>query len=180
MSLYEVKNKKPVLQGEGHFIAPNASVIGDVILKSHASVWFNTVIRAENDTITIGERTNVQDGSVLHVDPGFPLHIGNDVTIGHKVMLHGCTIGDGTLIGINAVVLNGAVIGKGCIVGANALVTEGMVVPDGSMVLGSPAKIKRELSPEQQQSLLQGARNYVANSELFNRTLQLIEGQSHD
>lgn len=176
MSLYEVKGKKPQLEGEGHFLAPDATIVGDVTLKAGSSVWFNTVIRAENDSITIGERSNVQDGSVLHVDPGFPLVIGNDVTIGHKVMLHGCTIGDGTLVGINAVVLNGAVIGKGCIVGANALVTEGMVVPDGSMVLGSPAKIKRQLSEEEQARLRQGARNYVANSELFNRTLREIEG----
>lgn len=180
MNVYEVKGRRPVFEGDGHFIAPNAFLMGDVILKSHASVWFNTVIRAENDTITIGERTNVQDGSVLHVDPGFPLSIGNDVTIGHKVMLHGCTVGDGSLVGINAVVLNGAVIGKGCIVGANALVTEGMIVPDGSMVLGSPAKVKRLLSPEEQQGLLQGAKNYVANSELFNLTFRKTEGHSHD
>ena len=177
MSLYAVKGKQPVFQGENHFIAPNASIIGDVILKDSSSVWFNTVIRAENDSIIIGERTNVQDGSVLHVDPGFPLSIGDDVTIGHQVMLHGCTIGDGSLIGINAVVLNGAVIGKGCIVGANALVTEGMQIPDGSMVLGSPAKVKRQLTEEEQARLRQGAKNYVANSELFKRTLQKIEGQ---
>ncbi len=176
MSLYKVKDTQPVFEGEGHFIAPNATVIGDVLLKANSSVWFNTVLRAEMDSIEIGENSNIQDGSVLHVDPGCPLIVGNNVTVGHKVMLHGCTIGDGSLIGINAVVLNGAVIGKGCIIGANSLVTEGMQIPDGSLVMGSPAKVKRQLTEEQRDELAVGAGNYVRNAQLFNDSLELIVG----
>ena len=177
MPLYRVANKQPKLQGDAHFIAPNASIIGDVILADKSSVWFNTVIRAENDSITVGERSNIQDGSVLHVDPGFPLTIGNDVTIGHKAMLHGCTIGDGTLIGINAVVLNGAVIGKRALIGANALVTENMQIPDGAMVLGSPAKVVKIMDEERQTMIQQGAMNYVNNSEKFQ---SLVEVQASE
>jgi len=121
------------------YVAPGAAVIGRVQLGERVSVWFNAVLRGDNDDIEIGEGSNVQDGCVVHVDAGFPVQVGRDCTIGHKVMLHGCTIGDGSLIGMNAVVLNGAKIGRGCLVGANALVTEGMQVPDGSLVLGSPA-----------------------------------------
>ncbi|NRB39724.1 MAG: gamma carbonic anhydrase family protein [Pseudomonadales bacterium] len=171
MSFYTVANKKPTLKGEGHFIAPTATIIGDVVLQSHSSIWFNVVIRAENDRVDIGKNSNIQDGSILHVDPGFPLTIADNVTVGHKVMLHGCSIGEGSLIGMNAVVLNGAVIGRGCIIGANALVTEGMIVPDGSMALGSPAKVTRQLDVETQKALMQGAKNYVKNAELFNATL---------
>ena len=178
MSFYAVAGKQPALLGTGHFVAPTASIIGDVILHSHASVWFNVVIRAENDTVTIGANSNIQDGSVLHVDPNFPLTIADNVTIGHKVMLHGCTIGEGTLIGMNAVVLNGAVIGRGCIIGANALVTAGMEIPDGSMVLGSPAKVTRQLSAEVQDSLLKAASNYVNNAALFNDSLTLLDCQT--
>ena len=134
---YKIDDKSPTLLGEGHYIAPGAHVIGDCELHANTSVWFNVVIRADADKITVGEGSNIQDGSVLHVDPGYPLTIGKNVTVGHKAMLHGCSVGDGSLIGINAVVLNGARIGKGCLVGANALVPEGMEVPDGSMVLGS-------------------------------------------
>lgn len=175
MSFYAVENKKPILQGKGHFVAPTATIIGDVILHSHASVWFNVVIRAENDTVNIGCNSNIQDGCVLHVDPGFPLTIAENVTIGHKAILHGCTIGEGSLIGMNAVVLNGAVIGRGCIIGANALVTEGMVIPDGSMVLGSPAKIKRQLPEDVKAGLLLAAQNYVKNAELFNSSLIALD-----
>jgi carbonic anhydrase/acetyltransferase-like protein (isoleucine patch superfamily) len=171
MPFYQVKNVKPRLQGEDHFIAPNASIIGDVLLKDKASVWFNVVIRAENDSVVIGERSNIQDGCVLHVDPGFPLVIGCDVTVGHKVILHGCTVGNGSLIGMNAVVMNGVVIGKSCIIGANALLTEGMQIPDGAMVLGSPAQIKKILTAEQQQVFLKSAENYVRNAQVFNETL---------
>lgn len=174
MSFYAVANKQPKLLGEGHFVAPTACLIGDVTLHSHSSIWFNTVIRAENDRVSIGANSNIQDLSVLHVDPGFPLIIGDNVTVGHKAMLHGCAIGDGSLIGMNAVVLNGAVIGKGCIIGANALVTEGMIVPDGAMVLGSPGKIKRVLDEATREGLWQGANNYVKNAELFNRTLEKL------
>jgi carbonic anhydrase/acetyltransferase-like protein (isoleucine patch superfamily) len=171
MPLYAIENKKPTLIGEGHFIAPSADIIGDVVLHSQSSVWFNTVIRGENDRIEIGEGSNIQDGSVLHVDPGFPLTIGKQVTIGHKVMLHGCTVGDGSLVGINAVVLNGANIGKGCLIGANSLVTEGMQIPDGALVLGSPAKVKKILSAEQQQQLLKNSESYINNSARFNQSL---------
>ena len=180
MSFYEVKGKRPVLEGEGHFIAPNATIIGDVVLKESTSVWFNTVIRAEMDSVRIGKNTNIQDGAVLHVDPGWPLTIADNVTVGHKAMLHGCSIGEGTLIGINAVVLNGAEIGSGCIIGANALVTEGKKIPDGSMVLGSPGRVVKTLSEQEQADLRQGARNYVANSQLFNETLKKMELKSDE
>lgn len=175
--IYRLGDVAPQLRGEGHFVAPNASVIGDVVLHSNTSIWFNCVMRADNARIEIGSGSNVQDGSVLHVDPGFPLTIGRDVTIGHKVTLHGCTVGDGSLVGINAVVLNGARIGKGCIIGANALVTEGMIVPDGAMVLGSPAKVVRSLTTEQCQSLKLGAAHYVQKSALYNETLQVVENE---
>jgi len=149
------------------FIAPSADLIGSVIMHENASVWFNCVLRADNEPITIGENSNVQDGSVLHVDPGYPLKIANNVTVGHKVMLHGCTIGDNTLIGMNAVVLNGAKIGKNCIIGANALVTEKMDIPDGSMVLGSPAKVVKQLDESTQKKLKAGADHYVENSKRY-------------
>lgn len=156
------------------FIAPTASVIGSVILHHQSSVWFNVVIRGDNDLIEIGEGSNIQDGSVLHVDEDVPISIGKNVTVGHKVMLHGCSIDDGSLIGMNAVVLNGAKIGKGCLIGANALVTEKMVVPDGSMVLGSPAKIRKTLSEEHQQALLQGALHYVKKIAIYNSQLESV------
>ncbi|MFQ3200282.1 MAG: carbonic anhydrase/acetyltransferase-like protein (isoleucine patch superfamily) [Zhongshania sp.] len=165
--LYQLGERRVQLDGGGHFVANNATVIGSVVLKENVSIWFNVVIRGDVDDIVIGARSNIQDGSVLHADFGFPMHIGEDVTVGHKVMLHGCTIGQGSLIGINAVVLNGAKIGKGCLIGANALVTEGMVIPDGSMVLGSPAKIRRTLSEDEQAVLLISASNYVENGHRF-------------
>ncbi len=153
------------------YIAPTASVIGSVILHPDTSVWFSVVIRADNDVIEIGKGSNIQDGSVLHVDPGFPLLIGCNVTVGHKVMLHGCTIGDGSLIGMNAVVLNGATIGKACLIGANALIKENMEVPDGSLVLGSPGKIVRTLDQEIQAELLKGAEHYVEKIPYYRENL---------
>ncbi|MEX1666180.1 gamma carbonic anhydrase family protein [Zhongshania arctica] len=165
--LYQLGERRVQLEGDGHFVADNATVIGSVVLKENVSIWFNVVIRGDVDDIVIGARSNIQDGSVLHTDSGFPMHIGEDVTVGHKVMLHGCTIGQGSLIGINAVVLNGAKIGKGCLIGANALVTEGMVIPDGSMVLGSPAKIRRTLSEDEQAVLMISASHYVENGHRF-------------
>lgn len=149
------------------WVAPNACVIGNVHLAAHSSVWFNAVLRADSAPITIGEDSNVQDAAVLHADPGFPITLGKGVTVGHHAMLHGCTVGDYSLIGINAVVLNGATIGKHCLIGANALITEGKHIPDGSMVVGSPGKIIRELSAEQQQMLEQSAAHYVANAARF-------------
>ncbi|MCB1756317.1 MAG: gamma carbonic anhydrase family protein [Gammaproteobacteria bacterium] len=166
--------ERSVKTGETVFIAPDASVIGSVILHKQSSVWFNVVIRADNDVIEIGERSNIQDGSVLHVDPGYPISIGRDVTVGHKVMLHGCTIGDGSLIGMNAVVLNGAVIGKGCLIGANTLITENMQVPDGSMVLGSPGRIRRTLDAAAQARLLESAAHYVDKIGLYRDSLREV------
>lgn len=161
--LYTLEDRAVMLLGDEHFIAGNATLIGSVEVHDRASVWFNVVVRGDCDLIVIGEGSNVQDGAVLHTDPGFELRIGRDVTVGHQAMLHGCEVGDGSLIGIGAVVLNGARIGRGCLIGANALVPEGMEIPDGSLVVGSPAKIKRQLNDEQQQGLLENARHYVEN-----------------
>ena len=169
--LYELDGAKVSAAGD-YWVAENAVVLGHVHLCKGASVWFNAVVRGDNDQITIGEGSNVQDGSVLHTDPGFPLTIGSHVTIRHKVMLHGCEIGEGSLIGINAVVLNGAKIGKNCIVGANALVTEGMIVPDNSMVLGSPGKVVKTLTPEQGGTIRIGAAHYVENAARFRAGLK--------
>jgi len=164
MSVYALGDKKPQLPPEGEYwIAPNALVLGDVILERGASVWFGSVLRGDTDTLRVGENSNIQDLSVLHADEGVPLTIGRNVTIGHKVMLHGCTIGDDTLIGIGAVVLNGAVIGKNCLIGANALITEGKVIPDGSMVMGQPGKVVRELDEAQKAGLRASAEHYVRN-----------------
>ena len=155
------------------FIAPGAHVIGNVNMDAHSSVWFNAVIRGDMDCITIGPSTNVQDGSVLHTDKGIPLTLGEGVTIGHKVMLHGCTIGDYSLVGINAVVLNGAKIGKFCIIGANALITENMVIPDYSLLVGSPGKVVKTFAPEHVESKLKAsATHYKDNAEHYTRALQ--------
>ncbi len=169
--LYALDGQQVTRLGDEHFVADNAIVIGNVTLHNCSSVWFNVVIRGDNDPIIIGEGSNIQDGAVLHTDPGFTLQIGRDVTVGHQAMLHGCEIGDGSLIGIGAVVLNGAKIGKGCLIGAKALVTEGMEIPDYSLVVGAPAKIKRTLNPEQVEGLLQNAQHYVANMRRYNRSL---------
>ena len=144
-------------------------------MHDNASVWFNCVLRADNETITIGQNSNVQDGSVLHVDPGFPIDIGPNVTVGHKVMLHGCSIGENTLIGMNAVVLNGAKIGSNCIVGANALVTENTVIADGQMVLGSPAKVVKAVDDATIELLKGGADYYVNNGKLYNEHLEVLD-----
>jgi carbonic anhydrase/acetyltransferase-like protein (isoleucine patch superfamily) len=170
--LYSLEGQTVALLGDEHFVAPNATVIGNVELHDCSSVWFNVVIRGDNDPIIIGSGSNVQDGAVLHTDPGFTLRIGSNVTVGHQAMLHGCEVGDGSLIGINAVVLNGAKIGKGCLIGANALVTEGMQIPDYSLVVGSPAKIKRTLSAEQVAGLQENALHYVENMRRYNRALE--------
>ena len=171
--LYKLGKDQPIVDGD-FYVAENATVLGKVKLCKDSSVWFGATLRGDTELITIGERSNVQDGSVLHTDIGFPLDIGKDVTIGHKVMLHGCTIGDGSLIGINAVVLNGAKIGKGCLIGANALVTEGMEIPDGSLVMGSPGKIKGELNEDQKMGLIMSAHHYVENSKRFINELEKL------
>lgn len=166
--LYALDGLSPKLPPEGRFwVAPGARVMGDVRLGEEASVWFNAVIRCDNEPVTIGARTNIQDGAVLHSDPGKPLVIGDDCTIGHNAILHGCIIGDGSLIGMGATVLNGAVIGRGCLVGANALVTEGKSFPDHSLIVGSPAKAVRVLDEASVAGLLRSAAHYVANWRRF-------------
>ena len=159
---YDLEDKKVKNLGE-NWSASNASIIGDVTLEKNTSIWFNVTLRGDVENIYVGEGSNVQDGSVLHTDPGYPLKIGKDVTIGHLVMLHGCTIDDNSLIGIGAVILNGAKIGKNCIIGAKALITEGMEIPDWSMVLGMPGKIKKTLTNEEQELVSLGAHHYIEN-----------------
>ena len=170
--IYSLGDRKVEIRGEDYFIADNATVIGSVVIENNASIWFNVVIRGDNDVITIGENSNVQEGSVLHTDPGIKLTIGKNVTVGHKVMLHGCTIGDNSLIGINSVILNGAKIGKNCLIGANCLITENKEIPDGSLVMGAPGKVVRELSPEQQAGLQMSAASYVNNFKRFKQELK--------
>jgi carbonic anhydrase/acetyltransferase-like protein (isoleucine patch superfamily) len=169
---YSLEGQAVTLIGSGHFIAPNAAVIGDVTLHENSSVWFSCVLRGDAERIEVGAGSNIQDGAVLHADPGFPMVVGASVTVGHKAMLHGCTIGNGTLVGIGAIVLNGAKVGNNCLIGAGALVTEGMEIPDGSLVLGAPAKVKRTLSAEQQAAVGLNAEHYVQNAARFQRGLQ--------
>ena len=172
MPVYSIGGRSVQLRGAHHYIAPDATLIGSVLLESDVSVWFQVVIRAENDQVTIGEGSNIQDGSVLHVDPGYPLTLERHVTVGHKVMLHGCSIGEGSLIGINSVVMNGARIGAGSLIGANTLIPEGKQIPEGVLVLGSPGKVVRALSAEERSNLLQIARGYVERSKLYKAGLK--------
>ncbi len=173
MSVYNLGGVAPELPNEDEYwIAPTAAVIGRVILKKNASVWWGATLRGDNDPIVIGEGSNVQDNSVLHTDTGSPLILGANVTVGHLVMLHGCTIGDGSLIGIGAIVLNGAKIGKNCLIGANCLITEGKEIPDNSLVMGAPGKVVRELSPEQAAMMSAGAQHYVDNWKRYRRDLR--------
>ena len=157
------------------WVADSAQVIGRVSLADHASVWYGAVLRGDNEWIAVGARSNVQDGSVLHTDIGWPLKLGDDVTIGHQCMLHGCTVGDGSLIGIQAVVLNGARIGKNCLVGAGSIVTEGKEFADNSLIVGSPAKLVRELTPEQIARMHLGVAHYVENARRHQRGLRRID-----
>ncbi len=173
MAIYELDGAAPQLAASA-WVADNAQVMGDVVLGEDCSVWFGVTVRGDTDTIRIGRGSNIQDGSVLHADMGLPLTIGEHVTVGHQVMLHGCTIGDESLIGIGAIVLNGAKIGKNCLVGAGALVTEGKEFPDGSMIIGSPAKAVRQLTPEQIEGLRQSAKHYVANAQRFRHGLKKV------
>src|SRR5690554_820310 len=170
---YSLGEREVSLEGGPHFIAHNATVIGSVVLKPRSSIWFNVVVRADNDLIVIGEESNIQDGSVLHTDSGIPLTIGRGVTVGHKAMLHGCTIGDHSLIGINAVVLNGAKIGKHCLIGANTLIPERMEIPDGSLVVGSPGKVKRMLTEPEKKMLEASAAHYVHNAQRYLKSLEV-------
>ncbi len=173
MAIYQLDDITPRL-ADSAWVADSAQVMGNVELAEDSSVWFGVVIRGDTETITIGKGSNIQDGSVLHADVGMPLVVGQNVTVGHKVMLHGCTIGDGSLIGIGAVVLNGARIGKGCLVGAGALVTEGKEFPDGSMILGSPARVVKELTPQQIQGLHMSAQHYIENARRFQKGLSKV------
>ncbi len=172
--LYQLGERIPELRGEHHFVAANASVIGTVILEDNVSVWFNAVIRGDNEPIHIGTNSNIQDGAVLHADPGAPLTIGSNVTVGHLVMLHGCTIGDGSLIGIHSGILNHAVIGRNCLIGANTLITEGKVIPDNSLVVGSPGKVLRTLSEEEITAIHANAARYVENLKRYLSSLVSI------
>ncbi|TXI25811.1 MAG: gamma carbonic anhydrase family protein [Roseateles sp.] len=173
MALYQLDDFMPCVAPSA-WVADSAEVIGRVTLCEDVSIWFNAVLRGDSDTLTVGAGSNIQDGSVLHADTGFPLQIGERVTVGHQVMLHGCVIGDESLIGIGAVVLNGARIGRNCIVGAGALVTEGKSFPDGSLIVGSPAKVVRELTPEQIAGLKASAAHYVNNGRRYRAGLKKI------
>ena len=164
MAIFQYADHTPRL-GDNAWVADNAQVLGRVNLGAGSSVWYGAVLRADNDSISLGERTNIQDGSVLHVDPGVPLVLGDDVTVGHQVMLHGCTIGDGTLVGIQSVVLNRARIGKNCLVAAGAVVTEGAEFPDGVLIMGAPAKVKRELTAEEIERNRSIAAGYVEQAQ---------------
>lgn len=159
------------------WVAPGAVVIGKVTLHALSSVWFGAVIRAENDTVEVGEGTNIQENSVLHVDPGYPMILERNVTVGHKVMLHGCTVREQSLIGMGSILLNGCVIGSQSIVGANTLIPEGKEFPDGVLILGSPGKVVRELTQEQRDGLLRPAQHYVKNAARFREQLKIVHGE---
>jgi carbonic anhydrase/acetyltransferase-like protein (isoleucine patch superfamily) len=174
MPLFAIGERRVQLLGSHHYIAHDATLVGDITLHDEVNVWFKVVIRAENDRITIGEGCNIQDASVLHVDPGYPMTLAKNVSVGHKVMLHGCTIGEGSLIGINSVIMNGARIGRGTLIGANTLIAEGKEIPDGVLVLGSPGKVVRELKSEEREALLGTARGYVERSRFYKKNLKEI------
>ncbi len=165
--LYRLGERRVLFRGAHHYVAPTAAIIGSVILETESSVWFNAVIRGDNDTIAIGERSNIQDGAVLHVDEGVPLTIGPFVSVGHQAMLHGCTIGAGTLIGIKAVILNRAVIGRDCLIGANTLIPEGKVIPDRSLVVGSPGRVVRPVTDDEVAWLRRSADQYALHARRY-------------
>lgn len=173
MALYSLTDRQPVI-GNNAWVVPNATIIGDVRLAENASIWWNAVLRGDNDPIRIGENSNIQDGSVLHTDEGVSLNVGRNVTVGHLVMLHGCSIGDGSLIGIKSVILNHAVIGENCLIGANSLIPEGRVIPSRSLVMGSPGKVVRELTDEEVARLLYSAQHYVANARRYREQLAML------
>lgn len=173
MAIYELDGRTPSI-AESAWVADSAQVMGDVTLGEGASVWFGAIARGDSDRIVVGAGSNIQDGSVLHADDGLPLVVGERVTVGHQVMLHGCTIGDESLIGIGAIVLNGVKIGKHCLVGAGSLVTEGKEFPDGSMIIGSPARVVRQLTPEQIEGLRKSAQHYMDNAQWYRKGLKKI------
>ena len=175
MTVYRLDDKIPSLPAQGdYWIAPNAVVMGNVALKKNASIWFGVTVRGDNELIEIGENSNIQDGSVLHTDVGMPLTVGKNVTVGHMVMLHGCSIGDNSLIGIGSIILNGAKIGRNCLIGANSLITEGKEIPDNSMVMGAPGKVVREMSEAQIQMLTGSALHYVENWKRYQKGLAQV------
>ena len=171
--IYELDGIAPVL-GQGAWVAPDANLIGKVVLEDAASVWFGATLRGDNEEIRVGRGSNIQENVICHTDMGYPLVIGPDCTIGHKAMLHGCIIGAGTLIGMGATVLNGARIGAGCLIGAGALITEGKEIPDGSLVMGAPGKVMRVLDAEARERLLKSAAHYRANAARFARGLRAV------
>jgi carbonic anhydrase/acetyltransferase-like protein (isoleucine patch superfamily) len=173
MAVYKLGNSTPTVSPSA-YVAPSASVIGNVLLSEDSSVWFGATLRGDNEVISIGANSNVQDGTVMHTDPGFALRVGANVSIGHQAMLHGCTVGDGSLIGIQAVVLNAAVIGRGCLVAAGAVITERKVFADGTLILGAPAKVVRELTTEERDNLLKIAADYAARGAYYRKQLQLV------
>lgn len=173
MAIYQLGEHAPDIDASA-FVADSANLIGKVTLEANASVWFGVTIRGDNERITIGENSNIQEGTVMHTDMGYPLTLGKEVSVGHQAMLHGCTVGDGSLIGIQAVILNGAKIGKGCLVGAGALVTEGKEFPDNSLIIGTPAKVVRTLTEEDLLRLRDNAANYVERGKLFKAQLKKI------
>jgi carbonic anhydrase/acetyltransferase-like protein (isoleucine patch superfamily) len=166
-------DRRPVFEGDCHFVAPGAAIIGSVTLKQGASVWFNAVLRGDNEQIEVGENSNIQDGAVLHADPGIPLSVGDCVTVGHRAMLHGCTIGNNSLIGIGSTILNHAIIGSNCLVGAHALITKGKKFPNGVLILGAPARVSRDLTAREIDSLRNAADVYMQNSQRFLNELKL-------
>ena len=172
--IYSLGERRVEALGD-YYVAPNAIVVGSVVLGHNASIWFNCVVRGDNDVIRIGENCNVQDGSILHVDEGVPLTLNRNASIGHMAMLHGCTVGENSLIGINAVVLNHAVIGANCLIGANALIPEGKEIPDGSLVVGSPGRVVRRLSDEEQRGLGDFASHYVENARRYRELFREME-----
>ena len=174
MRIFELDGDRPDLSGSNCWVAPTAVLLGKVILKTNASVWFGAVLRGDNEPITIGEDSNVQDNTVMHTDMGFPLDIGKGVTIGHQAMLHGCSVGDYSLIGIGATILNGAKIGKNCIIGAHALITEGKEIPDGSVVMGAPGKVVKQIEPGTEEMLKANADHYVENARRYARGLSSV------
>lgn len=171
--IYELDDLRVTFASDNYFIAQNATVIGSVNIGDDVSIWFNAVARGDSDVITIGDRTNIQDGAMLHADAGSPLTIGHDVTVGHHAVVHGCTVGDFSLIGINAVILNGAQIGRHCIIGANALIPQGKIIPDGSLVMGSPGRVVKQLTEEAKSKLEGMAAHYVNNGRRFRRGLRV-------
>jgi carbonic anhydrase/acetyltransferase-like protein (isoleucine patch superfamily) len=179
MPIYSLRDRRPSI-ADSVWIAPNAIVIGDVRLGADSSIWWNTVLRGDNDPITIGVGTNVQDGSVLHTDAGVPLTLGTNVTVGHMAMIHGCTVGDNSLIGIGAIILNHATIGRECLIGAGSLIPEGKTIPDRSLVLGSPGKVVRQLTDEDLARIRQTAEHYIQHSRNYRDGLTLLDSPPTD